>query len=108
MTRFTILLAAGVTALAGCAGPDDTTAPGLQTLTVVGAGNGAGAVTSNPVGVNCSSPGCSASFAGGTTVTLQAVANPGSLFAGWSGGGCSGTATCVVMVNSAVTVTATF
>jgi hypothetical protein len=32
----------------------------------------------------------------------------GSVFTGWSGGGCSGTGPCVVTVTSATTVTATF
>jgi hypothetical protein len=41
-------------------------------------------------------------------VTLTATAGPGSTFAGWSGGGCSGTGTCVVTVTSATTVTADF
>jgi len=32
----------------------------------------------------------------------------GSTFTGWSGGGCSGTGTCTVMIDAAKTVTATF
>src|SRR5207245_6613458 len=32
----------------------------------------------------------------------------GSTFAGWSGGGCSGTGTCAVTMNAATSVTATF
>ena len=39
---------------------------------------------------------------------LTATADPGSTFAGWSGGGCSGTATCTVTMNSDTAVTATF
>jgi Divergent InlB B-repeat domain len=42
------------------------------------------------------------------TVELSAVAAPGSSFTGWEGGGCSGTGTCVVAMNEATTVTATF
>jgi hypothetical protein len=41
-------------------------------------------------------------------VTLTARADLGSSFGGWSGGGCSGTGTCVVTLNANTTVTATF
>src|SRR4051812_8481270 len=54
------------------------------TLSVGEAGAGSGTVTSNPTGINCGA-NCSASYAGGTTVTLTAAANTGSLFAAWSG-----------------------
>jgi hypothetical protein len=39
---------------------------------------------------------------------LTATANEGSTFAGWIGGGCGGTGSCVVALTAAVTVTATF
>ena len=39
---------------------------------------------------------------------LTAAPASGSTFAGWSGGGCSGTGTCKVTVNSAASVTAGF
>ena len=80
---------------------------GPQTLTVTLAGTGTGTVTSAPAGITC--PGtCSASFAGGSTVTLTAVANAGSTFTGWNGAGCSGTGTCVVTMSAAQAVTASF
>jgi hypothetical protein len=41
-------------------------------------------------------------------VTLTATPNGTSTFTGWNGGGCSGTGTCVVTMNSATAVTATF
>src|SRR5262249_50903288 len=47
----------------------------------------------------------------GTSVTLTALAggnDGGSVFSGWTGGGCSGTGTCTVTLNSNTTVTATF
>jgi Divergent InlB B-repeat domain len=77
------------------------------TLTVTKAGTGSGIVTSSPAGISCGST-CSASFASGAQVTLTANPADGSTFAGWSGGGCTGTGTCVVTLNAATTVTATF
>jgi hypothetical protein len=76
-------------------------------LTVNKSGSGSGTVTSSPTGINCGST-CSAAFDTNTTVTLSAVASSGSTFSGWSGGGCSGSGNCVVMVNAAISVTATF
>lgn len=76
-------------------------------LTVTEPGTGAGTVTSSPAGINCPTT-CSANFASGTPVTLTATAGANSVFAGWSGQGCSGTAPCTVTVNAAETVTATF
>ena len=76
-------------------------------LTVNRAGSGSGGVISSPAGINCGST-CSASFDQGTQVTLTPTPAPGSVFAGWSGGGCSGTGTCKVTLNSNTTVTATF
>jgi Divergent InlB B-repeat domain len=81
-----------------------------QTLTVNETGSGSGVVTSSPAGINCSATSnqCSAPFAGGSIVTLTASASSGSAFAGWSGGGCSGTASCAITLNAATTVTANF
>jgi hypothetical protein len=76
-------------------------------LTVVRSGAGAGTVTSSPAGISCGED-CSQSYPQGSSVTLTASASAGSSFAGWSGGGCSGTGTCVVSVNAATTVTADF
>ena len=76
-------------------------------LTVGKAGTGSGPVTSNPSGISCGSL-CSKTFSPGATVTLTATPNSGSVFAGWSGD-CSGTSsTCVVTMNGARNVTATF
>jgi subtilisin family serine protease len=68
-------------------------------------GTGTGTVTSNPAGINCGGA-CNVQFNQGTTVTLKAMPDAGSVFTGWSGGACTGTGTCVV--NAAATVTATF
>ena len=76
-------------------------------LTVQIAGPGTGSVTSSPAGVNCSSGTCINTFPP-ATITLTPSPAAGSLFAGWSGGGCSGTGTCVIALNTDTTVTATF
>ncbi len=76
-------------------------------LSVGFAGNGTGAVTSNPGGINC--PGaCSEIYDSGTMVTLTAAADSGSTFMGWSGPTCSGTGPCTVTVTMMSAVTATF
>ena len=79
----------------------------LFTLTVTKSGFGSGTVTSSPAGINCGAT-CSASFPSTTVVTLTAVADAGKTFTGWSGGGCSGTGTCVVTIMAATTVNAAF
>ncbi|MDI3463514.1 MAG: branched-chain amino acid ABC transporter, amino acid-binding protein [Nitrospira sp.] len=78
----------------------------FATLSVSLSGTGAGGavVTSNPAGINCGAV-CTAAYVTGTSVTLTAT---GAGFTGWSGGGCTGTGTCLVMLNSNTTVTATF
>ena len=77
-------------------------------LTLAVSGNGTGNVVSTPVGISCGST-CSASFSPGTMVTLTATAASNSSFAGWSGGGCSGTNTsCTVTLNASEQVAATF
>lgn len=77
------------------------------TLKVTKSGTGGGTVSSNPTGINCGSD-CTEDYTNGTVVTLTASAASGSTFSGWSGGGCSGTGTCVVTMNSAATITAAF
>ena len=81
--------------------------PVTAQLTVNKAGSGTGTVTSAPAGINCGVT-CSANYAGGTVVTLTAASAVGSTFAGWSGGGCTGTGTCNVSLNANTAVTATF
>lgn len=75
------------------------------TLTVEKAGNGSGIVTGSDI--HCGSA-CTAEYSAGTTVTLTAEADPGSVFVGWSGAECSGTGECLVTMESDKTVTATF
>jgi hypothetical protein len=89
------------------ASPLITTRVAQRLLTVVRSGSGSGTVTS-PAGISCPSD-CSENLVHGTSATLTATAGPGSMFAGWSGGGCGGTApTCTVTMSSPRTVTATF
>ena len=76
-------------------------------LAVTKAGAGSGSVTSSPAGINCGST-CGASFPDGTPIILTAIASSGSSFAGWCGGGCSGTGTCPLTLTNDTTVTATF
>jgi hypothetical protein len=80
---------------------------GTFTLQVTKNGTGSGTVTSTPSGISCGTT-CSRSFSGGTTVTLTAVPASGSVFSGWSGGGCTGTGSCTVPINNNLTVAATF
>ena len=84
-----------------------TFTPTFHTLAVARAGTGTGTVTSTDGQLNCGST-CSHSYPADTTVTLNASAEPGSTFAGWSGAGCSGTSSCTVTMNSEQSVTATF
>jgi hypothetical protein len=78
-----------------------------HTLEVEKEGSGSGTVVSSPPGIECGAT-CSAGFEEHTEVTLTATAAAGSTFAGWSGGGCSGTDVCVVKMEDDVTVTAIF
>jgi uncharacterized delta-60 repeat protein len=73
-------------------------------LTVATAGNGT--VRSAAPGIDCGVR-CTAAFDPGTQVTLTATPAPGSRFAGWSGCA-SATATCVVALHAATSVTASF
>jgi len=67
---------------------------------------GDGSVTSSPVGIDC--PGdCTESYLTGTVVTLDAVADSGSQFDGWSGA-CSGTGACQVTMDQMQSVSAEF
>jgi len=75
-------------------------------LNVALAGSGAGEVTSNPLGITCE-PDCSGSYATGTSVTLIATPDAGSVFTGWSDA-CIGTGVCTVSMFAFRYATATF
>lgn len=116
----TITYSAKATVPAGTVDPDasnntgadvDNVGPGLQTLTLTKSGAGQGTVTSVLAGINCNAgcPSQSNDFPSNSQVVLYASAPTGSIFAGWSGGGCSGTATsCTVTMDAAKSVVAAF
>jgi len=81
------------------------TQPIQYTLTVGKNGTGTGRVTGT--GIDCGID-CTQTYDSGTSVILNAAADTGSVFGGWSGGGCSGTGTCTVTMNANVAVVATF
>ncbi len=78
-----------------------------NTISVNLQGNGFGSVVSAPNGINCGTA-CTSGFVINTAIKLTANSLGGSQFAGWSGA-CSGTnPVCLVTVNTARNVTATF
>ena len=79
----------------------------LFTLTVTRRGTGTGAVSSSPAGIDCGAT-CSHEYVEGTAVELSATADPGSTFAGFSGGNCQYQPTCTVEMSRARNVEATF
>jgi hypothetical protein len=82
--------------------------PARVALTVRQDGSGSGKVTSFPAGIDCGGS-CTQLYSRDGHVTLTPVPAPGSVFTGWNGGGCFGSApTCEVTMNAAQTVVATF
>lgn len=79
-------------------------------LTVNFSGSGIGTVTSATSGFSCASTAvsCEDSFPPGTTITLTATPVSPSTFGGWSGGGCSGTGSCVLIIEDNTTIIAAF
>jgi hypothetical protein len=94
---------------AGRTGTDSiqvTVQAATQPLAVATSGNGTGTVSSSPAGIDCGST-CTHTYATGTSVTLTETPASGSVFSGWSGA-CSGTGNCVIAMNQASSVNATF
>ena len=78
------------------------------TLTVTKQGNGTGAVTSDPPGIDCGSD-CTESYDNETVVTLTANPDPGSVFAGWlADGGCPVPGDYQLTITKDTTITAIF
>jgi alpha-tubulin suppressor-like RCC1 family protein len=84
----------------------------MWSLSVSVSGAGSGTVSSSPAGIACSRSAptsCAGLFAPGSTVWLRASPASGSGFAGFTGGGCSGSgSTCEVKMSEAQSVLATF
>ncbi len=73
-------------------------------------GNGMGRVRSSPDGIDCEA-GCDSDaspYVRGTTITLTATPETGTIFVGWSGAGCSGTDNCTVTLEGNTTIEAEF
>jgi hypothetical protein len=80
---------------------------GFKDLFISKSGSGAGTVMSNDGKIDCGSK-CTETCIQGTEITLTASAASGSIFAGWSGGGCSGTVSCTIMLLEDTHITAWF
>ncbi|NOY63754.1 MAG: M6 family metalloprotease domain-containing protein, partial [Gammaproteobacteria bacterium] len=76
-------------------------------LTAKKSGSGAGTISSSLAGIACGAD-CTEGYSAGTSVTLTAVADAGSIFTGWAGGGCSGVGACLLTMDANVSVVATF
>lgn len=84
-----------------------TTPPVLQLPLSVNVVGGEYGTVLGDGGISCPTQ-CDAQFDAGSMVNLGAFPTPGAVFKGWSGGGCSGTGSCSVLMNTAQTVTAVF
>ncbi len=85
--------------------------PGKLPLSVSVTGTGSGSVHSSPAGISCASgstAGCSANFSLNSSVTLLPTTSGYSLFSAWSGCDSSSVSQCIVAMNDARNVTATF
>ena len=93
MTRILIVL------LAGC----------IQdpALWITKSGNGRGDIVSSPGGIDCGTT-CAMIVKQGVDVELTAMPLADTDFAGWSGGDCTGTATCILRLTDDTTIDARF
>lgn len=76
-------------------------------LNVIKSGNGAGAVTSSPPGINCGLT-CTQSLQHGAQITLTATAADNAIFTGWQGACTGALPTCALTIGATQQVTATF
>ncbi len=81
----------------------------VLTVQVANIGAGVGTVTSSPNGISCDGlgNGCTVTVMKGKQFTLTANPMAGT-FTGWSGGGCTGMAPCMVTINQDTVVQAAF
>lgn len=91
--------------LSGC--HDTNSGSVINKLEVKKEGDGKGIITSTPGGIECGND-CFQYYPYNKKVTLKAIAETGSEFSGWNGGGCYGTEDCTVALAGSVTVTAVF
>src|SRR6266508_2424878 len=82
-------------------------APGTATVALSVSVIGNGTVTGGGIRCGSGSTVCTANQAPNAVVTLIATPDTGATFTGW-GGACFGTSTCVLTMNTAKSVTATF
>ena len=112
MRTFRLIFVLAIAGFACAAGPTVAGAATFYTLNVNAAGNGSGVLHGSSIG--CAPTAgkdvgpCTINENAGNSVTLTATASKGSVFDGWSGGGCSGTGACTVVMNSNITLTARF
>ena len=76
-------------------------------LSVSVTGSGGGKVTSTPAGIDCSISFCTGAFPRETAVSMVAVPDSDSIFAGWNSI-CTGTGMCGITMHDDTGVTATF
>lgn len=103
-------IADGLSCITTVTGTRDVTATFTlitYTVAVTKTGDGSGAITSEPVGIDCGET-CSATFHYNTVVTLTAVPVTGTKSAEWSGNCTVDGLVCVTTVTGAREVTATF
>jgi Divergent InlB B-repeat domain len=86
---------------------DDQAALGGEEARLAVQTEGAGSVTSAPAGIRCPDR-CEGEFPRGSGIVLTARPTGDATFAGWSGGGCQGTARCELRLGRDTTVTASF
>jgi hypothetical protein len=84
-----------------------TTTNYLLSVQKASSSTGTGVVTSDLAGITCGTD-CSETYASGTVIVLNAVADSGSAFTGWFDTNCSGTSTCTVNLTADATVNAQF
>ena len=112
--RILLLLAIGIALIAACGTPQEPVVEYELDITL--AGTGTGTVVSAPEGIDTADGDFDAAFAAGTVVTLTATATGGSSFGGFSfpAGAAydceegSAASTCVLTMDEAKSVTATF